>query len=62
MSWRSTRTAVWLETHLVEVDDTHGDFSQTLSSVDVGLRRPRDTTPAKLRADSILEKLLGRVR
>jgi len=41
--------------HLVQVDHTHGNFTQTLASVDIGFRRPSDTTTAKLRTDSILQ-------
>ena len=43
-------------THLVQVDDTHSNFTQTLSSVDIGLRCPGDTTTTELRTDSILER------
>jgi len=31
-------------TDLVQVDNTHSDFAQTLSPIDVGLGRPGDTT------------------
>ena len=43
-------------THLVQVDDTHSNFTQTLSSVDIGLGCPGDTTATELRTDSILER------
>lgn len=35
-------------TDLVQVNNTHGDFAQTLSPVDVGLGCPGDTTPTEL--------------
>lgn len=41
-------------TNLVQVDDTHSNFTQTLPSVDIGLGCPGDTTATKLRTDSIL--------
>jgi hypothetical protein len=41
-------------THLVQVNDTHSNFTQTLSPVDIGLGCPGDTTAAELRTDSIL--------
>ena len=43
-------------THLVQVDDTHSNFTQTLSPVDIGLGCPGDTTTTELRTDSILGK------
>lgn len=35
-------------TDLVQVNNTHGDFAQTLPPVDVGLGCPGDTTPTEL--------------
>ena len=43
-------------THLVQVHHTHGNFAQTLSSVDIGFRCSSNTTTAKLRTDSILPR------
>ena len=43
-------------THLVQVYHTHGNFAQTLPSVDIGFRRSSNTTTAKLRTDSILPR------
>lgn len=41
-------------THFVQVNDTHSNFTQTLSPVDIGLGCPGNTTTTKLRTDSIL--------
>jgi hypothetical protein len=41
-------------THLVQVNDTHGNFTQTLSPVDIGFGCPGDTATTELRTDSIL--------
>lgn len=41
-------------THLVQVNDTHSNFTQTLSPVDIGLGCPGDTATTELRTDSIL--------
>ena len=46
-------------THLVQVHHAHGNFAQTLASVDIGFRCPSDTTTAKLRTDSILPSKRG---
>lgn len=35
-------------TDLVQVNNTHSDFAQTLSPVDIGLRCPGDTTATEL--------------
>ena len=35
-------------THLVQVNDTHSNFTQTLSPVDIGLGCPGDTATTEL--------------
>ena len=35
-------------TDLVQVNNTHSDFAQTLSPVDIGLRCPGDTAATEL--------------
>jgi hypothetical protein len=39
---------LWGTTYLVQVNDTHSNFTKTLSPVDIGLGCPGDTTTTKL--------------
>jgi hypothetical protein len=43
-------------THLVQVNNTHSNLTQTFSPVDIGLGCSGDTTTTELRTDSILGK------
>lgn len=55
---REVRDEAWRmggdATCLGEVDGLEREFSETLSAVDIALRRTRDTTTAEFRANSIL--------